>query len=64
LPSNRKDINVSNSIRHDVDAPHLPSELKRVSGSCLVPSLPSNRKDINAWTVYAVMWTRAPCRVS
>jgi hypothetical protein len=30
-----------------VDAHLLPSELERVCESCLVPSLPSNRKDIN-----------------
>ena len=34
-------------MRNDVDATRSPSGLERVCESCLVPSLPSNRKDIN-----------------
>jgi hypothetical protein len=36
----------------DVDAHPLPSELARVRKDCLVPSLASARKDINARTHY------------
>jgi hypothetical protein len=46
-----------NEMRNDTDAPPLPSELERVCRSCLVPSLPSNRKDINVEIVYVVMLT-------
>ena len=44
--------------RHDTDAPPLPIELERVCRRCLVPSVPSNSKDINVRIVCAVMWTR------
>jgi hypothetical protein len=37
-------------MRNDVDATCSPSELVRVCRSCLLPSLPSNRKDINVST--------------
>ena len=52
------------ALRNDADADPLPSELERVCKSCLVPSLPSNRKDIYVRIAYVMMWTRIPCRAS
>ncbi len=57
LPSDRKNTNVSIVLRHDADADPLPSKLERVCKSCLVPSLPSSKKDINVMMVYLMRWT-------
>jgi len=49
---------------NDVDATCWPSELERVCESCLVPSLPSDRKDTYVRMVYLMMWKHIPCQAS
>jgi hypothetical protein len=49
---------------NNADAQPLLSELEKVCKSCLVPSLPGNRKDTNVRIAYRTMWMHISCPAS